>query len=106
VTIWANTETGGTAISKDTPITDQAVIVPQSVAGKTLEFVTTGTNGKSFTYKFPEGTTFTAGKSYNYTVKLTPIEIHVVAKITDWVDEDSTITAEYDVPSTNSLNQI
>jgi hypothetical protein len=92
----------GVAITEDEVVKEQkAVIVPQSMAGNTLELVTND-NGKSFTYTFPKDTEYEAGKSYNYTVTLSSYGLNVTAKITNWDEqENKEISADFDVPTSN-----
>jgi hypothetical protein len=98
-----NSTDGGVAITAENVVKEQkAVIVPQSMAGNTLELVT-NYNDKSFTYTFPEGTKYEAGKSYNYTVTLSSYGLNVTAKITDWDEQkNQDISADFDVPTSDN----
>lgn len=70
-----------------------AIVVPQSVASKTLE-IAIGGNKKE--YSIPAGTTFSAGKVYSYTVTLAKTGITVTSSIGAWTDggNNSTQSAE------------
>ena len=60
-----------------------AIVVPQSVAGKTLE-IAIGGNTKE--YSIPAETTFSAGKVYSYTVTLAKTGITVTSSIGAWTN--------------------
>jgi hypothetical protein len=96
--------TDGVEITANNVVEEQkAVIVPQSMAGNTLELVTSYDDGKSFTYTFPEDTKYEAGKSYNYTVTLSSYGLNVTAKITNWDEqENQDISADFDVPTSDN----
>lgn len=100
--VYIYKSTSGTDITDSQIVEDGAVIIPQAMKDKVLEFTTYGTNGsdgKSFTYKFPD-ITFVAGKSYNYTVTLSSFGLNVSAEITDWDEVTNTdIVADYDTPT-------
>lgn len=95
--------TDGVAITADNVVEKkEAVIVPQSMEGNTLELVTDD-NDKSFTYTFPKDTKFEAGKSYNYIVTLSSYGLNVTAKITNWDEQDDQeISADFDVPTSDN----
>ncbi len=82
-----------------------AILVPQSVAGKTLKITTDQTNSdqtaKTFVYTFGNGASFDQGKKQVYKITLTAMGLKVTAQVLDWdVQADVTGEAGYDVPST------
>lgn len=62
---------------------NEAIIVPQNMAGKTLTF--TLKNGGTLTYTIPQSTTFESGKKYIYHITLNLTGLDVTAKIEDWI---------------------
>lgn len=75
---------GDIVIASNAGTTDRAaIVVPQSVAGKTLE-IAIGGNTKE--YSIPAETTFSAGKVYSYTVTLAKTGITVTSSIGAWTD--------------------
>jgi hypothetical protein len=83
-----------------------AILVPQSVAGKTLKITTDQTNSdnsaKTFVYTFGNSASFDQGKKQVYKITLTAMGLKVTAQVLDWdvVDSDLNGEAGYDVPST------
>lgn len=71
---------------------NEAVIVPQSMAGKTLTF--TLENGGEMTYTFPDNTTFESGKKYRYHITLSLTGIEVTSTIYPWDDTTTTVTGD------------
>ncbi len=85
--ISAGTATGG-AIALGTSLSDanEAIVIPQDLAGKTLTF--TLTSGGKLVYTFPESTTFESGRKYVYNVTLKLTELSVTSRIADWAVTD------------------
>lgn len=77
-----NNITLGSETSSDFSTYNEAIIVPQSLAGKTLTF--TLENGGEMTYTFPTGTTFESGKKYRYHITLSLTGIDVISTIYPW----------------------
>ena len=91
--ISAGEQTGtmilGTALAGDAgTTTNDAIVVPQSVAGKTMTF--TLASGGELVYTIPDGKTFESGKKhvYNVVLKLTGLEVN--STIEDWGDGGTT----------------
>lgn len=74
-------------IITETAATDAhaAIIVPQSVAGKSL---TIAMGGGTQSYTIPALTTFAAGKKYTYTVTVSKSGLSVTTEIADWTEPD------------------
>lgn len=89
--------TAGTTTSKmtlpqslsttDATVDNEAIIVPQSMAGKVLTF--TLADGGTLTYTFPTGTTFESGKKYIYKITMKLTELIVTSTVVDWGDGGS-----------------
>lgn len=62
---------------------NEAIIVPQDMAGKTLTF--TLTDGGTLKYTFPAATTFVSGKKYQYQITLKLTGLVVTSSISDWI---------------------
>ena len=61
---------------------NDAIVVPQSIAGKKLTFNLP--DNVSYSYTFPEGKTFESGKKHHYNVTLTNKGLEVDSTIEDW----------------------
>lgn len=61
---------------------NEAILVPQDMAGKTLTFSLK--DGGTLTYTIPANTTFESGKKYQYHITLDLTGITVTSKIEDW----------------------
>ena len=61
---------------------NEAILVPQDMANKTLTFSLKG--GGTLTYTIPTGTTFESGKKYQYHITLDLTGITVTSSIEDW----------------------
>lgn len=61
---------------------NEAILVPQDMANKTLTFSLKG--GGTLTYTIPANTTFESGKKYQYHITLDLTGITVTSKIEDW----------------------
>lgn len=66
----------------DNVVYNEAILVPQDMAGKTLTFVLA--DDGTLTYTIPANTTFESGKKYQYHITLDLTGITVTSKITDW----------------------
>ena len=64
---------------------NEAILVPQSMAGKKLTFALS--DGGTLTYTIPTSTTFESGKKYQYHITLDLTGITVTSSIQDWVPE-------------------
>ena len=61
---------------------NEAILVPQEMAGKTLTFSLK--DGGTLTYTIPANTTFESGKKYQYHITLDLTGITVTSQIKDW----------------------
>lgn len=67
---------------------NDAIMVPQSMAGKTIEF--TLSNGVKYAYTFADDLTFEGGKKYSFTVNITASGVSLsFMEITEWETGDS-----------------
>lgn len=64
-------------------IYNEAVLVPQDMAGKLLVF--TLADGGILKYAFPANTKFESGKKYRYKIELNLTELKVTSEIVDWI---------------------
>ncbi len=80
------TETGNISLGNSTTASNEAIVVPQSLEGKTLTFNLQ--SGGKLIYTFPGGTTFESGKKYVYNVTLKLTELTVTSTIEDWTSTD------------------
>lgn len=64
------------------PVSNDAILVPQTMAGKTLSF--TLESGGSLVYTFPSDKVFESGKKYIYTVTLNQTALEVVSEVVNW----------------------
>lgn len=71
----------------DAAQTNDAIVVPQSVAGKTLTFRLAG--GGELVYTFPRGKAFESGKRHLYKVTLTLTGLQVTSNISPWDDSEA-----------------
>ncbi len=76
------TDTDNISLGNSTTASNEAIVVPQSLAGKTLTFNLR--SGGKLIYTFPTGTTFESGKKYVYNVTLKLTELTVTSIIEDW----------------------
>lgn len=80
------TDTGNISLGNSTTASNEAIVVPQSLEGKTLTFKLQ--SGGKLIYTFPVGTTFESGKKYVYNVTLKLTELTVTSIIEDWTSTD------------------
>lgn len=66
---------------------NEAILVPQDMANKTLTFSLKG--GGTLTYTIPANTTFESGKKYQYHITLDLTGITVTSNIEDWEPVDA-----------------
>lgn len=66
---------------------NEAILVPQDMAGKTLTFSLK--DGGTLTYTIPANTTFESGKKYQYHITLDLTGITVTSSIKDWEPVDA-----------------
>lgn len=78
--ISAGTSTAG--MSLGTLAANEAIVVPQSLSGKTLTF--TLESGGKLIYTFPESAAFVSGKKHIYTVTLKLTGVSVQSEIENW----------------------
>ena len=71
----------------DNPITNDAIVVPQDVGGKTLTFNLSG--GSELVYTIPAGRSFESGKKHVYEVTLKRTGLEVTSESGDWNDGGS-----------------
>ena len=71
-----------TDFTADNIVYNEAILVPQDMAGKTLTF--TLADDGTLTYTIPANTTFESGKKYQYHITLDLTGITVTSKIEDW----------------------
>lgn len=71
----------------DNPITNDAIVVPQDVGGKTLTFTLSG--GSELSYTIPAGRSFESGKKHVYEVTLKRTGLEVTSESGDWNDGGS-----------------
>lgn len=90
----ANTVTTGNMILGQNTCNDfadgiynEAILVPQNMAGKKLTFKLS--DGGTLTYTFPTSTSFVSGKKYQYNITLDLTGIKVTSEITDWAPESA-----------------
>lgn len=76
----------GTAPDTGGGLTNDAIVVPQMAAGKTLTF--TLENGGELVYVFPEGKKFESGKRHLYEVTLTRAGLSVDSSVIPWDDTE------------------
>lgn len=74
----------GTSLSE----TNEAIAVPQNMAGKTLTFKLS--SGGELVYTFPTGTVFESGRKYVYNVTLKLTGLSIISRIRDWAVTDDT----------------
>ncbi len=86
--ISAGENTGSIALGVLLNEANEAIVVPQDMAGKTLTF--TLASGGKLVYTFPAGTTFESGRKYVYNVTLKLTELTVTSNIADWGDTTPT----------------
>lgn len=72
----------------DGSASNDAIVVPQSIAGKTMVFKLS--SGRELVYTIPEGKTFESGKKHVYTVTLKYSGVEVTSTIEPWEDGGST----------------
>lgn len=76
-----------------------AVLIPGSYAGKQLFAITLNdgtTNGTTFIYTAPSGTSFDAGKTYTYTVTVDDVRIRFSSvTVKEWTSESSSRTVDF-----------
>ncbi len=80
--ISAGTVTGAITLGNSLTSSNEAIVVPQGIGGKTLTF--TLASGGKLVYTFPEGTAFGSGRKYVYNVTLKLTGLSVTSSITDW----------------------
>lgn len=61
---------------------NEAVIIPQDMGGKTIQF--TLADGGTMTYAFPQGTVFESGKKYRFHITLNLTGLEVTSSIYPW----------------------
>ncbi len=82
ITAETTTDTDNISLGNSTTESNEAIVVPQSLASKTLTFNLQ--SGGKLIYTFPAGTTFESGKKYVYNVTLKLTELTVTSIIEDW----------------------
>lgn len=101
---WAQGSTTGVITPKTLSSTAgseqySAVLIPGSYAGKQLFAITLDdgtTNGSTFVYTAPTGTTFDAGKTYTYTVTVDDVRIRFSSvTVKAWTSESSSRTVDF-----------
>ncbi len=102
ITVTASGSTGENAITIDcgvttsTDVLNEAIIVPQTIAGGTKFIRITTDQGGELYYTIPTaGVTFEAGYKYRYTITVNLTGLEVTSEITNWNDGgevDSTAT--------------
>ena len=80
--VKAGNQTGTMTLGTSTTGSNDAIVVPQAMGGKTITF-TLNEGGKLY-YTFPEGKAFESGKKHVYNVKLTLTGIEVESSIEPW----------------------
>ena len=77
---------GGAFWDEGTKTTNDAIVVPQSIGGKTMTF--TLASGGELVYTIPEGKAFESGRKHVYTVTLKGTELSVDSTIEPWDDSE------------------
>lgn len=76
-----------TDFADENVVYNEAILVPQDMAGKTLTFSLK--DGGTLTYTIPANTTFESGKKYQYHITLDLTGITVTSNIEDWEPVDA-----------------
>lgn len=84
------------AATSDGSSTNDAIVVPQPIGGKTMTF--TLASGGELVYTIPDGKTFESGKKHVYTVTLKGTSLSVESKIEPWDDSDGPINGDATLP--------
>ena len=90
--VRAGNQTGTMTLGKALTGSNDAIVVPQAVGGKTLTFNLAG--GGKLQYTFPAGKTFESGKKHVYNMTLTLTGIKVESSIAPWDTSEGTTTGE------------
>ena len=90
--VRAGNQTATMTLGKALTGSNDAIVVPQAVGGKTLTFNLAG--GGKLQYTFPAGKTFESGKKHVYNVTLTLTGIKVESSIEPWDTSAGTTTGE------------
>lgn len=90
--VRAGNQTGTMTLGKALTGSNDAIVVPQAVGGKTLIFNLAG--GGKLQYTFPAGKTFESGKKHVYNMTLTLTGIKVESSIEPWDTSEGTTTGE------------
>ena len=79
-----------------TKTTNDAIVVPQTVGGKTMTF--TLASGGKLVYTIPEGKAFESGRKHVYTVTLKGTELSVDSTIEPWDDSEGETEGDATLP--------
>ena len=90
--VRAGNQTATMTLGKALTGSNDAIVVPQAVGGKTLTFNLAG--GGKLQYTFPAGKTFESGKKHVYNMTLTLTGIKVESSIAPWDTSEGTTTGE------------
>ena len=97
--ISAGSTTGTITLGNSISDSNEAIIVPQNIGGKTLTF--TLASGGQLVYTFPSGTTFESGKKYVYNVMLKLTGMSITSSISDW-DASTETDGDATMPETTN----
>ena len=90
--VRAGNQTATMTLGKALTESNDAIVVPQAVGGKTLTFNLAG--GGKLQYTFPAGKAFESGKKHVYNMTLTLTGIKVESSIAPWDTSEGTTTGE------------
>lgn len=88
---------GGTFWDETGKTTNDAIVVPQTIGGKTMTF--TLASGGELVYTIPAGKTFESGKKHVYTVTLKLTGVEVSSTIEPWDDSEDPIEGDATLPA-------
>ena len=94
---------GGAFWDEETKTTNDAIVVPQSIGGKTMTF--TLASGGELVYTIPDGKAFESGKKHVYTVTLKLTGLEVTSSIEPWDDSEGETEGNATLPAPHIGNK-